>query len=174
MIYLGVSFLVFVATAFFHLIFYKKSLLKQTVLANLLIFLIGLIGELIIISYLSINNTFPKFSADWKFVPLPFSSLTFYILLSVTYLIYLSSIILADKSPSNTIIEMIINGGKISRKRLINKFAKSNFIEKRLAEMVKTELILENDSTYTVTVRGKTIARLIETYRQIYKWDEGG
>lgn len=165
MISLVLSFSVFIITAVFHFLVFRLNTKGRSILAAFIIFLAGFLLDVFLIS---------NIGSLWMIVPLPFSSVTFYLLLSASYLIYISSVILADKSPSNTIIETLLVEGKASDKKLIDKLTAKNFIEKRLSEMVRVGLIQKNKNKYKLTRKSRVIAKLFIYYRALYKWDRGG
>lgn len=167
MIYPVLSFGVFIITAVFHFLVFRLNTRRRSIPAAFVIFLAGFLLELF-----TVFNISSVLSAG--VIPLPFSGIAFYMLLSTAYLIYLSPIILSDSSPSNTIIEMILSEGKAFRERLIKKFNSRDYIGKRLAEMVRTGLIRKNKNRYKIAAKGAKVAKLFIFYRDLYKWDRGG
>lgn len=165
MIYLVLSFVVFIITAVSHFLVFRLNSKARSMLVAFIIYFAGLLLDVLFISNTrSLGMT----------IPLPFSGIILYLLLSVAYLIYISPVILSDSSPSNTIIETLLVEEKASDRQLTDKLTAVNFIEKRLSEMMRAGLIQKNRHKYKLTSKGNVIARIFLYYRALYKWDRGG
>lgn len=162
MIYIFISFIIFISTVINHVIFYRlDKKIKNVKELNMLVFplwlLIQILVQNLIKSSVIINSTI------------------FYICLILIYLIYFFSFKSGEKSPSAKLF-LALNTAqkqKLAKKEIIALYSDSEITD-RLDMLVDVGVITKEKDKYKILPKGHTIAKLVQIYRKILGWEVGG
>ena len=119
-----ISLTVFFSTVFIHWLLYKKFPSLRTLKTAFVIFFCGLL--IVIIRLLFIKDN------------IIITPILYYLLFSISFIIYLSPVLLSDQSPSNTIMEIIQKSQKATIKDLQKQIHINIYIKKRLRACFKS------------------------------------
>jgi hypothetical protein len=160
---LVITILIFIFAAISHILIHRllvqmgvatfKTMLVFGVLFGLLIFLLYFI--------------FPV----EKVADIRYSSIIFYILLSMAYIVVTATPSLGDESPSSRIILFIKKSGSLTKKEIIGDFSDKLLVEKRISDLLKSEYIRKQDQRFIITQNGKKLMILINLYWKILRWE---
>jgi hypothetical protein len=173
MIYICFSLLAFIVTIIIHLLFCRILLVfgKKSI-KSLGIFIVCLIFY---ISFLHVMNKSVFFSQKglW-YIPLPWVSVVFYILLLLFYFIYFMSTFSGEESPSLKLYSLLKNGQQLSLSQIVHEFPKVEMIDMRLRSLESGKFIMQKKNNFTVLKRGKILAGIFSWYRSLLDWKSSG
>ncbi len=106
--------------------------------------------------------------------PLPLTSLILYTLLSCFHLVFYTSPLLGDKSPSSRIILYIRKKGSLSYNEIRRSLIDTPLITKRLDDLVAARWIERGKGRYRLLPIGLLLTRILETYRSVVGWKSSG
>lgn len=162
MIYLLLSFFIFISAVILHIILQK----------TILIFSLGfLINSTLLMTLPSL--TWSNNMSWWTFA-LPLSASGLYLILSSLYLIYYANISYDEGSPSAAIYSRVRKLGKINYSAILKHFSNQDLIVKRLNNLSQIGFIEKRGNNYFILPKGKLVVIFFNLYRKILNWDEGG
>lgn len=169
MIFLFLSGIIFLITFIIHILLHRFLLrYKIVTFKSLSIFAFGFILDLGGVIYLYENV--PINNSEILFTPLPVTALILYVLLSLNFAIFMTSIYLKDQSPSAKLVWLVKINSKAELKEIKHYFSNSELIFKRLADLVRVRWIKKEGARYKIITRGKLIIKFIYFYRSLLGW----
>lgn len=110
----------------------------------------------------------------FQFLPLPWTSIIAYSLLSWLHSILFTGPYNNDTGPSMTIYFALRSRLRMTHSELLNVLSDEILILQRLRHLQSSGLITKNHGTYTATPRGKRLDTLLESYRGLLGWKSSG
>ena len=107
-------------------------------------------------------------------IRLPYSALTSNVLLMLIFILFFTGPFWGEESPSFKIIFLIRKHKRLSSSSICKQFSNADLIKKRLSFLVNARYIANENDVYIVLPKGKIMYLLIERYRKLLNWYEGG
>jgi hypothetical protein len=103
-----------------------------------------------------------------------YSSLLLYILISIYYVLLLTTLFLGEKGPSIQILDILVKNKSATFREMVLHFQRDNPTGKRLKDLVKTHIIEVRKGRYYISRKGKKAKRIIDLYRSMTGWYSSG
>jgi hypothetical protein len=167
MITVLISILIFFITLFLHILYRRRGKIHDKFsMIIYLDFLFGFILNICIIIFIS-----PQFILNKdNFI---FTSILLNGLFTLAYIIFITSPIMGEDSPSSEIVLMARKYGSITAKMVRNELHEDILVKRRLDDMVRAKWIKYKNSRYYILYRGKLLSKLIGIYRDLLKIQTG-
>lgn len=107
-------------------------------------------------------------------MPLALSALMVYGLITVLFLLFFASYFYEGNSPTAQIISIIRQQGRMSKDAILRQFQNDSVIFPRLSRLVSGGFVIEKNRRFIATSKGRAVARLLNAYRKVLRWDKGG
>lgn len=107
-------------------------------------------------------------------IRLPLFALVSSFLAMLLYVLFFTSPFWGEESPSIKIFFLVKRNKRMLRSTIMNNFTNDDIINKRLNFLVNSEHISQRKNVYYANLKGKKLLTLIEIYRKILRWHEGG
>lgn len=172
MIYFAVSIGIFLLSLLLHALIHKLLARKGKVsMFSLTVFFFGFAVNVLWINYVV---------TDSKVVSYPYSSLFFYVLISVCFMILYGGLVLdnpksGEVSPSGHILQMLHRKKSgLTLYQIENEFSEDNLVGKRLQELISSGIIIKKKKKYQLLPKGWRLITIIRLYRRILGWLPSG
>lgn len=172
MIYLVISVLVFLVTIPVHIIIHRILLYFDSLsFKTVIVFLLGLIVDVVLVFSLYLSNR--EAVNIWN-MPLPYTAVIFYLLLTAVYMIFYTSPFLGNISPSTEILLLLRRYKKMSYQKILSCFTGKELVLDRLKSLEEAKLIKYHQYRYTILPAGRRIVLFFVWFRKLLNWNRGG
>lgn len=160
MVSIVASLLVFAGTVFVHILIHRYFVFRRgtATVKTIIVYPVSIL----VFGFIS------------RSLPFPVTTLWFYTLLVVSYLLYYASHLSDGQSPSAKILQVVADHGSLSRQEIIARFTNYELLDKRISALIQTRLIEDVDGRYFVHGSGRIITAFFLLYRNLLQWDQGG
>lgn len=109
-----------------------------------------------------------------SYLSLPLTSIVLYCLLAVLHIIFFTSPYNNDLGPSITLYFALQKHRVMTEKELLSLLSDEVLIHQRLRDLQSSGLIYRTKNSASATEKGKSLDRLLETYRRLLGWKSSG
>jgi hypothetical protein len=159
---LFVSIALFILTVIFHNVFHRL-LLKYHIIT------FKSVGIFLIVFFVLVVSALLEFKGIFH-IRINLTIITLYLILSLDYIVVISSPFLGDEGPSSKIVFLLKKHKSLSKDNIINKFSNERLIKKRLNDLTRSKLIEKRNNKYFIISGGKRLVSLIKIYRKTIGW----
>lgn len=155
-----ISLLSYVIFVGIHVILHRYLVrIDKKTFASVLVFFIGLLIHA---------------GISFLFLPLPWTSITLYGLLSWLHIVIFTESYYGDMGPSRQILAALKEKKAMTYQEIVNLFSDHVLIEKRIHNLQHDGLVTGDKSRLQATGRGLKLHRLLESYRALLQWKSSG
>lgn len=176
MIYLGVTFIIFLLTVVGHIGYHRLTIwLGKKSFKTIRIFFLGFLLNsyfMVHIFMATIEETSVT-SSPWLY-PLPLSGAFFYIMLFFSYIIYSASPYLGQEGPTSKLLMLLQKHPNLTEEQIVDSFTDEETILDRIADLIRVQWIIKRSKYMKITTKGAFLAKLLLWYRALLHVKYGG
>lgn len=104
----------------------------------------------------------------------PLTTAALYALLVAGHLLFFFSYLNEAESPSAKVLEIVRDRGPLTAEAIVSRFTNEELIGARIGRLVRAGWVAKRGRLFVPTKRGALLAGLVQWYRRLLRWDEGG